>query len=75
MHGRRVGVQAAAAEQPVARARVDRRDALIGAFAAATNILDRRNVLTVIVDPVTGRRTAIDMRPLAPLVAGIDWRY
>jgi len=51
------------------------RDALIGAFAAATNLLDRRNVLTVIVDPVTGRRSVVDMRPLAPLVVGIDWRY
>jgi hypothetical protein len=56
-------------------ARLAGRDALIGAFAAATNLLDRRNVLTVIVDPVTGRRSAVDMRPLAPLVVGIDWRY
>ena len=51
------------------------RDALVGAFAAATNLLDRRNALTVIVDPVTGRRSVVDMRPLAPLVVGIDWRY
>ncbi len=51
------------------------RDALIGAFAAATNLLDRKNVLAVIVDPVSGRRSVVDMRPFAPLVFGLDWRY
>ena len=48
---------------------------MIGAFAAVTNLLDRQNVLTVIVDPVSGRRSAVDMRPFAPLVLGMDWRY
>jgi hypothetical protein len=32
-------------------------------------------VLTIATDPVTGRRTAIEMRPRAPLVIGLDWRF
>jgi hypothetical protein len=55
--------------------RVAGRDALLGAFAAVTNLLNRRNLLTVIEDPATRRRRGVDMLPLAPLVFGIDWRY
>jgi hypothetical protein len=44
-------------------------------FATMTNVLGRRNVLTVAVDPVTGGRTRIEMRPRSPLVVGVDWRF
>jgi hypothetical protein len=51
------------------------RDCLVAAFASGTNLLGRRNVLTVAVDPSTGARTQIEMRPRSPLVAGIDWQF
>ena len=31
--------------------------------------------LTVVTDPATGRQTEIEMRPRAPLVVGLDWRF
>jgi hypothetical protein len=51
------------------------RDVTMAVFGTITNLLGRTNVLTVATDPATGRRTAIEMRPLAPLVAGLDWRF
>lgn len=51
------------------------RDVTVALFGTVTNILGRRNVLTIATNPVTGRRTSIEMRPFAPLVAGIDWRF
>ena len=48
---------------------------LVAVFGTVTNIFGRRNVLTPIADPTTGERTEIEMRPRAPLVVGIDWRY
>ena len=51
------------------------RDAQIAVFGTATNLLGRRNVLTLAIDPATGERRQIEMRPLSPLVAGIDWRF
>lgn len=51
------------------------RDCLLSVFGAATNLLGRRNVLTVVVDPSTGQRTSIEMRPRSPLVAGIEWQF
>jgi hypothetical protein len=45
--------------------------ALYGTF---TNLLARSNVLTVATDS-TGRRTPIEMRPRAPLIVGLDWRF
>jgi len=51
------------------------RDAVLGAFASFTNLLGRRNLLTVAIDPLTGERTQIEMRPRAPLAIGLDWWF
>ena len=51
------------------------RDVMLAAYGTLTNLLGRSNVLTVVTDPSTGRRTAIEMRPRAPLVVGLDWRF
>jgi hypothetical protein len=51
------------------------RDVQLAAFGGMTNLLGRRNVLAVSVDPATGERRAIEMRPRSPLVLGIDWRF
>jgi carboxypeptidase family protein/TonB-dependent receptor-like protein len=47
----------------------------MGLFATMTNVLGRHNLLTVATDPASGRRSPIEMRPFAPLVAGLDWRF
>jgi len=49
------------------------RDASVAFFGTVTNVLGRRNVLTV-TDAAAGERTAIGMRPRAPLVVGLDWQ-
>jgi hypothetical protein len=54
---------------------IGRRDVTLALFGTLTNLLARTNVLTIAVDPETGRRTAIEMRPLSPLVVGLDWRF
>jgi hypothetical protein len=51
------------------------RDAMVALFATATNLLSRTNVLTYTTDPVTGQSRRVEMRPLAPLVVGLDWRF
>ncbi len=51
------------------------KDVTVALFGTVTNLLGRNNVLTVATDPVTGRRTSIRMRPLSPLVIGLDWRF
>jgi hypothetical protein len=51
------------------------RDVTLALFGTLTNLLGRTNVLTVATDPATGRRTTIEMRPRAPLVLGLDWRF
>ncbi len=51
------------------------RDVELALFGTVTNLFGRRNVLAVATDPVTGKRTQIEMRPLAPLVVGLDWRF
>ena len=51
------------------------RDGVVAVFGTVTNVLGRRNVLTAVVDPMTGERGEIEMRHRAPLVVGIDWRY
>ena len=51
------------------------REGRMAAFATATNLLSRSNVLTVSEDPSTGERSFLDMRPLSPIVVGIDWRF
>lgn len=54
---------------------VGHREMQIGVFGTVTNLLSRRNVLTYVRDPVTNRLATIRLRPLAPLVAGLDWRF
>ena len=51
------------------------RDVTVAVFGTITNLLGRSNVLTLATDPANGRRTAIEMRPRAPLVVGLDWRF
>ena len=51
------------------------RDVELGAFGTVTNLFGRRNVLAVATDPATGARSLVEMRPLAPLVVGLDWRF
>jgi hypothetical protein len=51
------------------------RDVELALFGTVTNLLGRRNVLAVATDPRTGKRSEIEMRPLAPLVVGLDWRF
>jgi hypothetical protein len=55
--------------------RLGSRDVTLAFFATMTNLLGRRNLLTVATDPMSGRQNSIDMRPFAPLVAGLDWRF
>jgi len=47
----------------------------LAAFGTATNLLGRRNLLTTTVDPGTGARDPVEMRPRAPLSIGFDWRF
>ncbi len=47
----------------------------MGLFGTATNLLGRRNVMTVTVDPATGQRSNLDSVPISPLVVGIDWNF
>jgi hypothetical protein len=51
------------------------RDGLFAVFGTATNLLGRKNILTIVENPTTGLRTRIEMRPRSPLVVGIDWRF
>lgn len=51
------------------------RDAMVALFATVTNLLNRKNILTYTDNPATGERAPIEMRPLAPLVVGLDWRF
>jgi hypothetical protein len=54
---------------------VGRREGSIEAFATASNLLGRANVLAYVVDPASGEAAAIEMRPRAPLALGIGWRF
>jgi hypothetical protein len=51
------------------------RDALLTLHGTVTNLFARKNVLTYLDDPLTGERTPVEMRPLSPLVIGLDWRF
>jgi carboxypeptidase family protein/TonB-dependent receptor-like protein len=50
-------------------------DFRIAVFGMATNLLGYRNVLTYTQSPSSGRTEPVTMRPRAPLVAGIEWRF
>jgi len=51
------------------------REAALTLFGTATNLLGRKNILTYARDPSTGDFTGVEMRPLAPLVFGLDWGF
>ena len=51
------------------------RDVELGLFGTLTNLFGRRNVHAVATDPSTGARSLVEMRPFAPLVDGLDWRF
>jgi hypothetical protein len=51
------------------------RDATLALFGTVTNVFARRNVLTFSRDAATGAAVPVEMRPLAPLVLGLDWRF
>jgi hypothetical protein len=50
------------------------RDAVVALFGTLTNVLNRKNVLSYSRAP-DDALTPIEMRPLAPLVVGLDWQY
>ena len=51
------------------------RDANLALFATATNLLGRKNILTYAKDPSTGDPVGVEMRPLSPLLVGLDWGF
>jgi hypothetical protein len=51
------------------------RDVVLALYGTLSNVLGRGNILTIATDPATGRRSAVEMRPRAPLVVGLDWRF
>jgi hypothetical protein len=51
------------------------RDVQLAAFGTVTNVFGRRNMLTYARNPSTGEIVEIGMRPLSPLVIGLDWRF
>jgi hypothetical protein len=55
--------------------RLGSRDATIAVFGTITNVLGRRNLLTISIDPESGERTEVEMRSRVPLVVGVDWRF
>lgn len=55
--------------------RVGGRPATMGLYGTVTNLLGRKNVLTYVRNPATGGLTPIELRPFAPLVVGVDWRF
>lgn len=51
------------------------REVSLGAFGTITNVFGRKNLLARGWDPDLGQEFFIEMRPRAPLVAGIDWQF
>ncbi len=51
------------------------REALIALYGTVTNVLGRDNVLTYSRAASTGMLEPIQMRPFAPLVLGLEWRF
>ncbi len=51
------------------------RDARVEAFATATNLAGRSNVLVYVVSPDTGEATPLELRPLSPLTVGVAWSF
>lgn len=51
------------------------REARLEAFASGSNLLGRENVLGYVVDPETGEARPLEMRPAAPVAAGVEWSF
>jgi hypothetical protein len=51
------------------------REAMVALFGTVTNVLGRHNLLAFARSPGSGALTEIEMRPLSPLVVGVDWRF
>ena len=51
------------------------RDVMLTLYGTVTNVFGRQNLLTYSREPATGGVSAIGMRPLSPLVIGLDWRF
>ncbi|NOT32674.1 MAG: TonB-dependent receptor [Candidatus Eisenbacteria bacterium] len=51
------------------------REARLEAFASASNILGRMNILTYVRPAGEDRLIGIELRPLGVLVAGVDWQF
>jgi carboxypeptidase family protein len=51
------------------------RDAVVALFGTITNVLGRTNVLNYSSNPDTGEKTPITLRPFAPIVVGMEWRF
>ncbi len=56
-------------------AEIGGRDMVVALFGALTNVTGRQNILTYVNDPVSGVPSPVDMRPRAPLVVGMEWRF
>ena len=56
-------------------ASVQHRETEIAVFGTITNVLGRSNVLTYARSSTLDALTPIDMRPFAPLVLGMEWRF
>jgi len=54
---------------------VGRRDARVEAYATASNLLGRSNVLTYAILPQTADPVPLEMRPRAPLTLGLGWSF
>ena len=54
---------------------VRQREAEIAVYGTITNLLGRSNVLTYSRSATTDALVPIDMRPFAPLVLGMEWRF
>lgn len=54
---------------------IGRRDATLALFGAVTNVFGRRNLLTFSRDELSGALMPVEMRPFAPLVVGLEWKF
>jgi hypothetical protein len=55
--------------------RIAGREAMIALFGTLTNLFARYNLLAYARSPGGGALKEIEMRPLSPLVIGMDWRF
>ncbi len=51
------------------------RDFSLALFGTVTNVVGRANTLAYTIDNSTGQQRLLEMRPLAPLVVGVDWQF